>query len=124
MKNYFEIVECFNRVYEEIKNLEKEYEGKVKGDVYRKRKLNLINKQKYFHIQAKVYGTKGTICHIRGKRSRASLKNPAILVNEGFNLYFINVTEKEAVSLLNLHVKNVVSYKITFYKPGVILTSS
>lgn len=121
---YFEIVEKYNNVQQLIKRLEEEYKDKIKGKAYQKRKIQLIESLDFLKKQALQIGTKGTICHIHGKRSRPSLKNPSILVQENFNLYFTNISDQEALALVKLHVKNLVSYKMTFYRPGVIITSS
>lgn len=121
---YTEIVEKFNRVREALRDLDKEYVDKQKGEVYQKRKLQLINKQESLKNSAKQIGTKGVVCHVRGKRSRPSLRNPSILIQESFNLYFTDITEEEASSLIKLHVKNVITYQVTFYKAGMIITSS
>jgi len=121
---YTEIIEKFNRNVELLQELDLDYAGKIKGDLYIKRKTQLINKQDALKKQALSLGTVGTICHVSGKRSRASRKNPQVQIQENFNLYFVNITETEASALTKLHVKNIVHHKITFYRPGVIITSS
>lgn len=121
---YFEIVEKFKRTQAQIIELDQEYENKKKGDAYQKRKIQLIQKLDDYKRLAMNLGTRFNICHISGKRQRPSRKNPQVLVTENFNLYFTNIDENEASGLVKLHVKNAISYKITFYKPGVIMTTS
>ena len=121
---YFEISEKFNLVSEQLIELQIEYKEKKKGGVYQKRRLQLINKLDSLKRKSLEIGTMGNICQIQGKRSRHHRKNPSIMVQERFNLYFVNVDEKEASALVNLHVKNVVHYKITFIRPGIIITTS
>ena len=121
---YFEMVERFEIATKELKNLQIEYADKKKGDVYQKRRLQLINKLDHLKRKALAIGTIGTICHVQGKRSRPHRKNPQIMVQERFNLYFVNVSDEEASALVNLHVKNAVHYKITFIRPGIIITTS
>jgi hypothetical protein len=121
---YFEIVEKFNQTRTQIQGLEVEYKEKIKGQAYQKRKVQLITKLDDLKRKAKAIGTNGNICHIQGKRSRPHRKNPKIMIQERFNLYFTNITEQEASALVKLHVQNVVHYTITFIRPGVIITTS
>lgn len=121
---YFEIVEKYEQTRKEGIELDKEYKDKKKGDAYRKRRTQIIHKMDKLKNQAEQLGTQGSICHVRGKRSRPHRKNPQIRVQESFNLYFVNVTEQEASALVKLHVKNVDIYQITFIKAGMIITSS
>lgn len=121
---YFEIVEKYELVQKALVDLQVEYAEKKKGDVYQKRRLQLINKLDYLKRKALEIGTNGNLCHVRGKRSRPHRKNKQIMVQERFNLYFINVTETEASALVKLHVKNVVQYTMTFIRPGIIITTS
>ena len=121
---YFEILEKFEITQRELYELQNEYVDKKKGNVYQKRKLQLINKLDDLKNKALTIGTIGNICHVQGKRSRPHRKNPSIMVQERFNLYFVNVSDEEASALVNLHVKNAVHYKITFIRPGIIIISS
>jgi len=121
---YFEIADKYALNRAEVAKLEGEYKDKKKGDLYQKRKIQLIEKAESLQRSAKQLGTIGNICHVSGKRSRASRKTPQILVQENFNLYFVNISEEEATALTKLHIKNIVYHKITFIRPGVIITSS
>jgi len=121
---YFEIVQQYEIVQQELITLDSEYVEQIKGEIYQKRKLQLINKLDGLKRKAKEIGTLGNICHVQGKRSRPHIRNPRILVQERFNLYFINITETEASALVKLHVKNVIHYSITFIRPGIIITTS
>jgi len=123
MNRYALILQEWDRIVLEEKQLEQEYEGKQKGNVYTKRKLDIITKKEKFRNQALNIGTVGTVCKVSGKRSRSSIKNPRVMINERFNLYFVNVTEEEVSFLVKLHIKNLIQHKIEFYKPGTILTT-
>jgi len=124
MNRYQEIAEKYAQTATQLQEHEEEYKGKKKGNIYEKRKNQLIAKGMDLQRKAKAIGTVGNICHVRGKRSRPHMKNPKILVQERFNLYFTNVSEEEASALVGLHVKNVVQYTITFMRPGIIITTS
>jgi len=123
--NRYQII---NQQYEvcrgQLVELNKEYEEKLKGNVYLKRKMQLENKGRDLIRKAEAIGTVGNVCHIHGKRSRRSMKNPKIMIQENFNLYFVNVSEEEASALVALHVKNVIYHTIRFIRPGIIITSS
>lgn len=121
---YFEIVDKYKQTQQLLIELDFEYAEKPKGDTYSKRKIQLIDKLDDLQKKAKQLGTSGNICHITGKRSRPNAKNNKLQVQENFNLYFTNITEEEASALVKLHIKNLVYYKITFIRPGVIITSS
>jgi len=124
MNRYQEINQQYELCRTQLGDLDKEYEGKIKGDAYLKRKMQIENKGKDLIRKAQEIGTIGNICHVHGKRSRRSMKNPKILVQENFNLYFVNVSEEEASALVALHVKNVIYHTIRFIRPGIIITSS
>lgn len=121
MNRYLEIQTQWEALEKEYRLLEEEYQGKTKGAIYQKRKIDILNKKDYFKNKALSIGTTGTVCKVSGRRSRPSLKNPQVLVNERFNLFFVNVSEEEVSFLIGLHVKNVSQYKVEFYKPGKIL---
>jgi hypothetical protein len=123
MNRFMEINEQYERLRVQMAELVEEYKTKTKGDVYLKRKMQLEDKAKDYIRKAKEIGTNGNICHVHGKRSRPSIKNQTIMVQESFNLYFVNVSEEEASALVKLHVKNTISYSIKFIRPGVIITS-
>ena len=124
MNRYQEINEKYEICRRELVMLNKEYEGKIKGDVYNKKKMLLERRGFDLMRKAQEIGTTGNICHIQGKRSRPHMKNPRILVQERFNLYFVNVSEEEALALVKLHVKNVIQHTIKFVRPGIIITTS
>lgn len=121
MNRYLEIQTQWAELEKQYRQLEEEYQGKTKGAIYQKRKIDILNKKDYFKNKALSIGTTGTVCKVSGRRSRPSLKNPQVLVNERFNLFFVNVSEEEVSFLIGLHVKNVSQYKVEFYKPGKIL---
>jgi len=123
MNRYALLLDEWNRVIEEELQLEIDYKGKTKGDIYIKRKLGIVGKKDKIRNQALGIGTIGTVCKVSGKRNRPNLRNPRILINERFNLFFVNVTEEEVSFLVKLHVKNLIQYKVEFYKPGIILTT-
>jgi len=123
MNRYQEINEQYQRLKEQRAQLEEEYKDKKRGDAYLKRKMQLDSKGRQLILKAKAIGTNGNICHIHGKRSRPSIKNPQLMVQESFNLYFTNISETEASALVNLHVKNAIHYTIKFIRPGIIITS-
>ena len=124
MNQYQKINQQYEQCRTLLADLNKEYEGKLKGELYSKRKRQLELLGADLVRRAKNIGTTGNICHIYGKRSRPSLKNPRILVQENFNLYFTNITQEEASALVALHVKNVIHHTIKFIRPGIIITSS
>lgn len=121
---YFEILEKFESTKVALSSLDHEYKDKKKGDAYLKRKMQLVNRLDDLKKKALGIGTTGNICHVHGKRSRASRKNPTLLVQESFNLYFINISMEEATALTNLHIKNIVYHTVRFIRPGVLITSS
>lgn len=123
MNRYLEIQTQWAELEKQYRQLEEEYQGKTKGAIYQKRKIDILNKKDYFKNKALSIGTTGTVCKVSGRRSRPSLKNPQVLVNERFNLFFVNVSEEEVSFLIGLHVKNVSQYKVEFYKPGKILVT-
>ena len=124
MNRYQEISDDFDRIRQQISQLEDEYKDQIKGEVYSKRKLQLIEKAESLKRKAMEIGTVGTVCHIQGKRRRPQVKNPRLLTIERFNLYFVNVSEEEATKLVQLHVKNAIQYTIRFIRPGVIINTS
>ena len=124
MLHYKEILEQYQRVQDQLRELETDYGDNIKGDVYTKRKMQLLEKLDHYKKQALAVGTIGNICHIQGKRSRPSIKNPRVMIQERFNLYFTNVREDEVSALVKLHVQNVVHYTTTFIRPGIIITTS
>ena len=123
MNRYKVIAEDYKRVQQQLLELKLEYEHKIKGDVYTKRRMQLINKLDDLKKKAKQIGVVGTICHVQGKRSRPHRRNLQIMVTENFNPYFINTSEEEISSLVHLHIKNVIQYTIKFIKPGMLMTS-
>jgi hypothetical protein len=123
MNRYALILEEWNRIVTEEIQLNQEYEGKPKGNIYTQRSLDILNKKVKCKNQVSNIGTLGTICKVSGKRSRASLKNPRIMIQERFNLFFVNVSEEEVSFLVKFHVKNLIQYKVEFYQPGKILTT-
>lgn len=124
MNRYKEIVEQYNRTIEQGNELDLEYDNKKKGDAYQKRKFQLISKLDGLKQKMRSLGTHGNIVHVHGKRSRPNKKNPQVMVQERFNLYFVNVSPEEVSGLVKLHVANVDNYQITFIRPGQIITSS
>ncbi len=120
---YKEYSQQYDRIREQRVQLDEDYKDKKKGDLYLKRKMQLEDKARHLINKTKEIGTNGNICHIHGKRQRPSRKNPQVMVQESFNLYFVNITEEEASALVSLHVKNTVHYSIKFIRPGVIITS-
>lgn len=124
MNRYQEINEEYSRTQALILELDMEYQNKIKGEVYNKRKLQLINKLDGLKKKALRIGVEGNICHIQGKRHRPHIKNPKILVTERFNLYFVNITEEEASALVKLHIKNAIQYTIRFIRPGIIINTN
>ena len=124
MSRFRELEKQFNRTVEQINQLNEEYDGHIKGEIFRKRKAQLIKKQKDIQTKARNIGVTGNICHIHGKRTRPSRKSPNVIVQETFNLYFVNISEEEAPQLAKLHVKNIISMTIKFIQPGVMITSS
>lgn len=123
MNRFTEIAQKFAIVKKDIRDLEVYYETNIKGEVYNKRKAQLIKRLKDYQDKAKNIGSGYSVAHIRGKRRRPSKKNPTIFVIESFDLYFVAVTEEEAVQLIKLHVKNAISYKIEFIISGKIITT-
>jgi len=123
MNRYLQIAGEWERLEKEYRQLEEEYKDSKKGAIYQKRKLDILNRKDALKRKALTIGTQGTICKVSGKRSRPSIKNPSILINERFNLFFVNVSEEEVSYLIGLHIKNLVQYKVEFYRPGKILTT-
>ena len=124
MKRYFEIAQKFQFVQSQIAELEAEYKGKIKGDVYRKKKQLYFKKLGAIKQEALTLGSNGAICHVHGKLRRPHRRTPSISVVVDFNLYLTNVAEEDVPKLVKLHVKNVLDYTIRFIKPGVVITSS
>lgn len=120
---FFEINEQFEIEMKKKIDLDKEYEGKIKGEAFQKRATQIINNLNDLKKKALNYGAIGNICHIHGVRQRPHRKNAQVLIKESFNLYLINISEQEAPSLVKLHVKNAISYTITFIRPGIVITS-
>jgi len=122
--NYFEIVERYNLIQGEIRELEKEYALNIKGEVYNKRKHQLITKLGDMKNKALSMGVNGhgLIVHAKGKYTRPHRKNPKILVEESFELYLVGIREDEASHLVKLRVKNIKQFTITFIRPGQVLT--
>lgn len=118
------INEQFERTKKQLTQLDIDYKDKTKGDSYLKRKTQLISKLGSLKRKALDIGSTGSICHVTGILSRPSKKNPAVMVQEKFNLYFTNVQEQEVPVLLRLHVKGLVSHTVTFIPPGIIMTTS
>lgn len=123
MNRYTIILEEWKRLAEEDKQLDAEYKDKPKGDVHLKRKMDIIGKRDALKRKAMSIGTQHNICRVMGKRQRISRKNAQLMITERFNLYFTDVSEEEIHELVKLHVKNIIQYTVTFYKPGVILTT-
>ena len=123
MNRYKDINEQYNRALSQMEELVLEYTDKKKGDAFQKREMQLLDKLDGLKKKAKTIGTSGNIVHIHGKRSRPNRKNPKILVQERFNLYFVNVDPEEVSALVKLHVANVDNYQITFLRPGQMVTS-
>lgn len=124
MNRYKDLLTQYNRVRQQLEELHLEYTGKTKGDVFQKRKLQLYEKGQGLLKKMKTIGTTGNIVHVSGKRSRPNRKNPQVLVEERFNLYFTNVDPEEVSALINLHVANATNYQITFIRPGMINVTS
>jgi len=131
MNRYRDILEQYNRVRQQLEELHLEYgpsgdnpKGKKRGDVFQKRKMQLLEKGQDLMKKMRNIGVHGNIVHVQGKRSRPNKKNPQILVEERFNLYFVNVDPDEVSSLVKLHVANAINYQITFIMPGKVNTTS
>jgi hypothetical protein len=123
MNRYKIILDEWQRLNQANTDLEKEYEGKIKGDAHLKRKLDILGRRDALKRKALSIGTQHNVCRVMGKRQRKSLKNPTLMVTQRFNLFFTDVSEEEVNDLVRLHVKNLIQYTVTFYKPGVILTT-
>lgn len=124
MNRYKDLLEKYNRTRTRLEELELEYKDHKKGEIYLKRKHQLISYGEGIIKKMKSIGVAGNICHVRGKRSRPSIQTPSVMVQERFNLYFVNVSEEEVSSLIKLHVKNIDQYTVTFIKPGMLITTS
>ena len=124
MNRYTEANEKYIRVLQQFQELDLEYEGKKKGDAYQKRRLQLLNKADALKKKVRAIGTSGNVIHVHGKRSRPNRKNPKVLVQERFNLYFANVEPDEVSALVKFHVKNVDTYQVTIIRPGQIYVTS
>ena len=120
---FFEINEQFEIEMKKKIELDKEYETKTKGDAYKTRSLQILNRLNDLKKQALQYGTTGTICHIHGVRHRPNRRNGQVMIKESFNLYLTNITEQEAPALVKLHVKNAIHYTISFIRPGLVITT-
>ena len=123
MNKFDEINGQYSMVQKQMRELKEEYKDKKRGQVYQKRYVQLIKKLESFQRKAFNIGAGYLIAHVRGKRRRPSRKNPQISVIEGFNLYFVGVTEEEVSLLVKLHVKNMVEYTIRFIKSGLVITT-
>jgi len=124
MNRYKDFLEKYNRTRQRLEELELEYQDQKKGEIYLKRKNNLISYGKDIYRKMLNIGTSGNICHIQGKRSRPHVKNPNVMVQERFNLYFVNVSEEEVSALVKLHIKNVDHYIVKFIRPGMLIITS
>ena len=124
MTRYFEIAEKFKFAQHQIDQLDQEYDGKTKGEVYRKKKTIWINKMSAYKDEALALGNNGSICHVWGKLRRPHRKQNDVSVVVPFNLYLTNVAEEDVPKLVRLHVKNHLEYAIKFIKPGVVITTS
>lgn len=124
MNRYQIILDDYKQTLQRLEELELEYSDQKKGEVYRKRKIQIIDKLDGLKKKVKSIGTTGNICHVYGKRSRPHAKNPKIMVQERFNLYFTNVSEEEVSGLVKAHVANIDSYTIKFIRPGMLLITS
>lgn len=109
------------QIYISIAELEKEYEGKIKGEVYRKRKLLLKDKKEYLVKKAKSIGCGYNVCFIKGKRRRPNKRNPTISTLVDFTLVFVGVDRKELPYLLEYKYKNIISYEVQFLTSGEII---
>lgn len=123
MNRYALLVDEWERLNKEAIQVEEEYKDKLKGAIYLRRKLDISVKKDALKVKALNIGVQGIVCKVSGKRSRPSIKNPRILINERFNLFFIDITEEEVSFLVKLHVPNLIQYKVEFFKPGMILTT-
>lgn len=124
MNRYKALLEQYNRTRQQLEEHELIYTGITKGEAYRKRKAQLLDKGKGILKKMKEIGCHGNICHVQGKRSRPHAKNPRVQVQERFSIYFTNVAEDEVPALINLHIKNVVHHKVTFFRAGMLMVTS
>ena len=124
MNRYKEANEQYLRVIQQFDELNLEYEGKIKGDAFLKRKMQLQDKADALKKKVRAIGTTGNVIHVHGKRSRPNKNNPKVLVQERFNLYFANVEPDEVSALVKFHVKNMDTYQVTIIRPGQIYITS
>jgi hypothetical protein len=123
MDKFDEINEKFTILQQQLMELKLEYEGKIKGNAYLKRHLQLVTDLEQLKQKATNLGTHGNIIIIRGKRRRPSRKTPTIHTVETFYLYFTGITEQEAVKVMTLHVNNVLEYTMRSVQTGKVITS-
>ena len=121
MNRYFEVNEKFELKLRQMKDLEEEYQDKIKGETYKYKKGQIIKDLNDLKRQALAIGSFGNICHVHGVRQRPHRKNNQLMIKESFNLYFVNIHEDDANALVKLHVKNAVSYTIKFIRPGMLI---
>ena len=117
-----EINERLRQVYALIAELDTEYQGKIKGEVYAKRVQQLREKRESLMHKAYSLGTGHSICLVKGKRRRPNRKNPALTTVVNFQVAFVGITEEELPHLLKFRIKgNIISYDVHFIKSGDLI---
>jgi len=124
MNRFEEALGKYNLAKNELDALEVQYEGTIKGVAYDKRKNQLLSKMSDTKASIMNIGVGQRVCIIKGKILRPHAKNAKIKVQSNFTLYFTGISDEEVPQLLNLRLKNVIQYTVTFVQTGVIHTSS
>lgn len=124
MNRFHEITQQFEIQKKKLETLKSEYVWCFKGDVYQKRYLQITTKMKDLNNKALNLGCNYSVAIITGKRRRPNKRTPSIMVVEPFSIYFVAVTDEEAMKLVKLHVKNAIEYTIRFIRSGNIITAS
>ena len=122
----FEIKQAFEIAAQQLKELVEEYNqpDKIKGEVYRKRYLQLTDKMGRLSRKAHKFGTEGTIFKVNGTLDRKNKRNPKLSVTKKIEIYFVNVSAREVTELILIRFGNrLKGYSVEMITPGKIKSS-
>lgn len=114
------ISEQFNILHGQSEELNAEYEGKTKGELYNSRMYQLIDKMNALKKKALKLGSGIPIIKFDGIIIRPHKKNPKIAVEAPFILYLAGLTSQEAIKVLEMRYKNIKTYKMETITSGTL----
>lgn len=124
MNKVLETQEKYDLIRKQSSDLEEEYRGKKKGDVYNKRRMTLLSKARGLLGKLKKLGTQYDVANVKGKVLKLPpSKDSRIRIVQEFEITFTGVSEQEAYHLTMIRLPTAYDIQIKMVIPGNIKSS-